>query len=185
MFLSTSIMLSINPDASFPQMQARQLTQMDDTSVMCLFDSQAEADKNSKIGLPWYLYVNIHSFREIVVTQPTIHSVQSVTFKYLPAIFIPLAVYLIGCHQSDALSFLQKICHEHQAGFPLVQTGRSRADSSSCFSFHPDLYSLLFNLVFSCYARRRGLATYMYNVYACARDSKRKNVFLISTYSSC
>lgn len=101
-------MLPINPDASFPQMQQRQLTQMDDTSVMRLFDSQAEADKNSKIGLPWYLYVNIHSFREIVATQPTIHSVQSVTFKYLPAIFIPLALYLTGCHQSDALSFSKK-----------------------------------------------------------------------------
>lgn len=98
-------MLSINPDASFPQMQQQQLTQMDDTLVMCLFDSHTEADKNSKIGLPWYLYVNIHSFREIVATQPTIHSVQSVTFKYLPAIFLPLAVYLIACHQSDALSF--------------------------------------------------------------------------------
>jgi len=106
---------------------------MDDASVTRLFDSQAEADKNVKIGIPWYLYVNIHSFREIVVTQPTIHSVQSVTFKYLPTIFIPLAVYLIGCHQSDALSFLQKIYHQHQAGFPLVQIGRNRADSSSFF----------------------------------------------------
>lgn len=168
MFLSTSIMLPINPDASFPQMQQQQLTQMDDTSVMRLFDSQAEADKNSKIGLPWYLYVNIHSFREIVATQPTIHSVQSVTFKYLPAIFIPLALYLTGCHQSDALSFLKKSLSWVPGRLPL---GSDRQEWSWLIlfflPFHPDLYCLLFNLVLPCYKTRKGLAAYMYNARVC------------------
>lgn len=43
---------------------------MDGTLIMRLFASQAETDKNSKITHLWYLYANIHSFREIVATQP-------------------------------------------------------------------------------------------------------------------
>lgn len=80
-------------------MQQRQLIQIDDTSVMCLFDSQAEADKNSKIWLPWYLYVNTPSFREIVATQLIFHSAQWVTFKYLPTSFIALTVIAFTSHR--------------------------------------------------------------------------------------
>lgn len=120
---------------------------MDGTLIMRLFASQAETDKNSKITHLWYLYANIHSFREIVATQPTIHSVQRVTFKYLPAIFRPLAVYLRA-----VISLMHYLLCKALSGEPgrppWVQIGRITADSSALFPSIP-ICIVSFNVVYS------------------------------------
>jgi len=126
-------------------MQRWQLTQMDGTLIMRLFASQAETDKNSKITHLWYLYANIHSFREIVATQPTIHSVQAVTFKYLPAIFRPLAVYLTA-----VIGLMHYLLCKNLSGAPgrppWVQIGGIRADSSS---FSPSIPVCIVSMCFA------------------------------------
>lgn len=145
MFLSTSTTLSTNPDATFPQKLQRQSIQMDGTSVMPLFDSRAEADKNSKIGLPWYFYVNLHSFRKLL-------RLSSNSLCAVRAIQVPTSNFHSPRSLSRKLSstqciiFPEKTCQEHQAGSPSVQI--SRADLTNALFFPLSSWFVLSHLQF-------------------------------------